>query len=399
MTSAVELVRAYVQAHLVDRDALHDAQEKCDALMALGTLKQAFTTDVAPDPGRGAPARGRRDRSRSATFRASGYRARKAEERPARAGVAAADGQSCDADAAAFLAVDLGAGSGRAILGRRRGAGELLLEEVRRFQYSAARQRRPPALGRRRGSSDEVRGRLARGRARGHARRGRPVRASASTAGASTTAWSTRRAAGRGPRLLSRRAHRRRVRARVFARVPRAEIFRRTGIQFLQFNTLFQLDAHHRDGLPPSARAAAADPGPRATIGSPGAPPPSTRTPRRRSSSTPTTGEWDTRPRGAPRPARRSCSVRSCPRGPTSGRSTRARAAELGLEGVRVVAPATHDTGSAVAGAPLAPRLGLRLLRHLVARRRRAHGAAREPPTWPARTSRTKAAPTARSAS
>ena len=35
--SAVELVRAYVQAHLVDRHALEEAQEKCDPLMALAT--------------------------------------------------------------------------------------------------------------------------------------------------------------------------------------------------------------------------------------------------------------------------------------------------------------------------------------------------------------------------
>ena len=35
MTSAVELVRAYVQAHLVDRAELGDHQEGNDALMAL----------------------------------------------------------------------------------------------------------------------------------------------------------------------------------------------------------------------------------------------------------------------------------------------------------------------------------------------------------------------------
>ena len=88
MTSAVELSRAYVQAHLVDRAALRDAQEKCDALMALGALKQAFTTDVAPIL---ATARARSGGAIDpiGTFRASGYRERKAEERPARAGVAA----------------------------------------------------------------------------------------------------------------------------------------------------------------------------------------------------------------------------------------------------------------------------------------------------------------------
>jgi L-rhamnose isomerase/sugar isomerase len=88
MASAVELLRAYVQAHLVDREALREAQENCDALMALGTLKQAFTTDVAPILAVA------RERAGGAidpigTFRASGYRQRKAEERPARAGVAA----------------------------------------------------------------------------------------------------------------------------------------------------------------------------------------------------------------------------------------------------------------------------------------------------------------------
>jgi len=88
MASAVELLRAYVQAHLVDRAALRESQEKCDALMALGALKQAFTTDVAPIL---ATARARSGGAIDpiGTFRASGYRKRKAEERPARAGVAA----------------------------------------------------------------------------------------------------------------------------------------------------------------------------------------------------------------------------------------------------------------------------------------------------------------------
>jgi len=88
MMSAVELVRAYVQAHLIDRAALEAAQEKCDALMALATLKQAFTTDVAPIL---ATARQRAGGAIDpiATYRASGYRRRKAEERPAQVGVAA----------------------------------------------------------------------------------------------------------------------------------------------------------------------------------------------------------------------------------------------------------------------------------------------------------------------
>ena len=84
MASAVELLRAYVQAHLVDRAALRESQEKCDALMALGALKQAFTTDVAPIL---ATARARSGGAIDpmATCRASQYRARKAVERPVEA--------------------------------------------------------------------------------------------------------------------------------------------------------------------------------------------------------------------------------------------------------------------------------------------------------------------------
>ena len=80
--SAVELTRAYVQAHLIDRQALTEAQEKCDPLTGLAVLKQAFTMDVAPILALA------RERSGGAvdpiaTYRASGYRQRKAEERPA----------------------------------------------------------------------------------------------------------------------------------------------------------------------------------------------------------------------------------------------------------------------------------------------------------------------------
>jgi rhamnulokinase len=41
---------------------------------------------------------------------------------------------------------------------------------------------------------------------------------------------------------------------RVLREIPREEIFHRTGIQFLQFNTLFQLAVHAREGLPSGAR-------------------------------------------------------------------------------------------------------------------------------------------------
>jgi L-rhamnose isomerase/sugar isomerase len=88
MTSAREVVRAYVQAHLVDRAALLRHQEGNDALLALQALKDAFTTDVSPILGMAAlRAGGAVDPI--ATYRSSGYRQRKAAERPAPARPAA----------------------------------------------------------------------------------------------------------------------------------------------------------------------------------------------------------------------------------------------------------------------------------------------------------------------
>ncbi|HUE82897.1 MAG TPA: L-rhamnose catabolism isomerase [Pyrinomonadaceae bacterium] len=88
MSSANELVRAYVQAHLVDREALTESQETNDPLMALACLKQAFTTDVSPILGM---ARHREGGAIDpvATYRASNYRRHKSEERPAKKGAAA----------------------------------------------------------------------------------------------------------------------------------------------------------------------------------------------------------------------------------------------------------------------------------------------------------------------
>jgi L-rhamnose isomerase/sugar isomerase len=82
MTSTVELVRAYVQAHMVDRDALTSYQSENDPLMALQTLKLAFTTDVAPVL---AMARHRAGGAIDpvAVYRASGYRQRMQRARPA----------------------------------------------------------------------------------------------------------------------------------------------------------------------------------------------------------------------------------------------------------------------------------------------------------------------------
>src|SRR5262245_25601728 len=84
MMSATEVNRAYIQAHLVDRQALTEAQEKCDPLMALSILKQAFTTDVSPILAKARQQSGGAIEPVEA-YRNSGYRKRKGEERPASA--------------------------------------------------------------------------------------------------------------------------------------------------------------------------------------------------------------------------------------------------------------------------------------------------------------------------
>ena len=88
VVSSIEVTRAYVQAILVDREKLAEAQSANDVTQAHLTMKEAFTTDVSPILAAA------RERNGGAidpvdVYRASGYRSRKALERPARAGVSA----------------------------------------------------------------------------------------------------------------------------------------------------------------------------------------------------------------------------------------------------------------------------------------------------------------------
>ena len=88
VTSSIEISRSFVQACIVDRDRLAEAQADCDPILALTTLKEAFTTDVSPIL---AAAREQKGGAIDpvASYRASGYRSQKAKERPARVGVSA----------------------------------------------------------------------------------------------------------------------------------------------------------------------------------------------------------------------------------------------------------------------------------------------------------------------
>ncbi len=81
MTSAIELQRAYAQALIVDRKALHEYRMANDVLMAAQTLKRGFTTDVTPILAQARAASGGAIDPVGA-YRKSGYRTHCAQARP-----------------------------------------------------------------------------------------------------------------------------------------------------------------------------------------------------------------------------------------------------------------------------------------------------------------------------
>ena len=140
---------------------------------------------------------------------------------------------------------------------------------------------------------------------------------------------------------------------RVFTKVARDEIFQRTGIQFLQFNTLFQLYAQSElgGGIPDRASRMLMIPDLVNLF--------LTGTSVSEYTNATTTqmlnavsGDWDQElVERLGLPTRLCCEV--VPAGSDLGLMTSALARELSLEDVRVTATATHDTASAVAGTPL----------------------------------------------
>ena len=248
------------------------------------------------------------------------------------------------------LAVDLGAGSGRVVLGRL-GAGGLVLDEVHRFHYPPSRDgdRLRWPMGR---ILDGLREGLAAGQRAARARRGRVATVGVDSWGVDYGLLDA------GGQLLEDpvcyRDHRTDgAMERVFREVPREEIFHRTGVQFLQFNTLFQLHVHVHQGLPPGARRLLMIPDlcHHALCGAVAG----------EYTNASTTQLLDVRAR---RWADDLFSRLALPRelmpdlvppGSVLGETRASLEKELGLEPMRVVAPATHDTASAVAGTPLEP--------------------------------------------
>src|ERR1051326_2820984 len=145
-----------------------------------------------------------------------------------------------------FIAVDLGAGSGRVFLADL-GESELQLQQIRRFQY-------PPSIsaGHLRWDIPQIFADIREG-LRAAAARARELGREIKSIGVDSWGVDYALVDANGHLVewpISYRDGRTQgVIGEVFALVPRADIFRRTGIQFLQINTLFQLYAHARDGI------------------------------------------------------------------------------------------------------------------------------------------------------
>jgi len=246
----------------------------------------------------------------------------------------------------AHIAVDLGAGSGRVFVGRFPADGRFLIDEVHRFRY-------PPreSDGHLRWDFRAIISEIKRGLALA-ANRARELEVSPATIGVDSWAVDYGLLGSDGNLIADpvcyRDARTEGIPDRVFGIVPKSEIFERTGIQFLNFNTIYQLFADDRFAgaasfllLPDLINYVLT--GRRAA---------------EYTNATTTqlvdarTGDWD-----ADLIIRLGFDIEKfppiVPPGSELGFLLDGIAAETGLGPIRVIAPATHDTGSAVAGTPL----------------------------------------------
>lgn len=247
-----------------------------------------------------------------------------------------------------YIAVDLGAGSGRVIA-----AGisdkELLLHEIRRFQYTPVR--RNGHLG---WHAADIISQIKAGLhdasdwANGNGR---------TVASLGVDSWGTDYgfvdADGRlcEDPVCYRDNRTQKVVENVFEIVPRKEIFSRTGIQFLVFNTIFQLAAHKQAGIPKTAVRLLMIPDLIHFLltGIPVAEYTNATTTQMVSARN---GKWDKdllKTLGLPIHLLPDI----VPAGTDLGLMHPIVGRELGLSDSHVVAPATHDTASAVVGVPL----------------------------------------------
>ena len=246
-----------------------------------------------------------------------------------------------------YIAVDLGAGSGRVFLAGA-APGELLLEEVRRFYY-------PPVLrdGHLRWNFSQILEEIKTG-ARDAGERARALGRAIKSIGIDSWGvdYGIINPAGNlnEDPICYRDGRTEGIFEKVFADVSRAEIYGRTGIQLLEFNTLFQLYAHSQAGLPDAARLLQIPDLINFFL--------SGRAVSEYTNATTTqlvsarTHLWDDELiKRLNLPANLFADI--VPAGANVGPLRSSIATELKLDEVAVVAPATHDTGSAVAGTPL----------------------------------------------
>jgi rhamnulokinase len=247
-----------------------------------------------------------------------------------------------------FVAVDLGAGSGRLVVGSF-GSEGLMTTEVHRFKHPMERVdghlRWDPHL-----IFDQIQLGLAEA-----ASAARAIDAPIRSVGVDTWGvdYGLLDASGE---LVERPVCYRDERTQgameaVFRVVPRAEIFERTGLQFLALNTLFQLFVHARDGLHPRAERLLMIPdlfhhflGGRACS-------------EYTDASTTQLLDVRTRTWDVDLLARLGIPSHLMPEIVEAGTDLGPLRADIqsepGLAGARIVAPGTHDTACAVAGTPL----------------------------------------------
>jgi rhamnulokinase len=247
-----------------------------------------------------------------------------------------------------YIAVDLGAGSGRVFLAGIDGDA-ILLQEVHRFQY-------PPTVsdGHLRWNLQKIFDQIKEG-LRAAGARARELGRKVQSVGVDSWGVDYGLIDAQG-RLVEwpvcyRDERTQGVMDEVFARVSRQEIFERTGIQFMPFNTLFQLFVHARQGVSTDAETLLLIPDVINFF--------LTRKRTTEYTNATTTQMIDARTGGwASELLNRLALPTSLlpdiiSAGTEVGKIHPELADELGIGEVAVIAPATHDTGSAIAGAPL----------------------------------------------
>jgi len=250
-----------------------------------------------------------------------------------------------------YIAVDLGAGSGRIFLAGV-GPGELLLEEIRRFHYPPSR-----SAGHLRWDLPRIFSEIKQGLGAA-AKRARVFERAVESIGVDSWGVDYGLLDAAGELLEDPVCYRddrtQAVMDEVLTCMPRAEIFEHTGIQFMPLNTLFQLFAHVREGLPATAHRLLLIPDLINSF--------LTGEHRTEYTNATTTQMLNARTRAWDYELLGELGLPSDLLAPivTAGTELAALSSgiadELGVDEIRVVAPATHDTGSAVAGAPLAER-------------------------------------------